>query len=447
MTFRFGLLGALLALGACNAFNPSGKGDPSSDQEWIEQGEAQLRDADFVAAKESFGHVLARDSGNADAWSGYVKATSGLSLDNGLLLKEALASEREHRKFLWDIPLERKDSIYRSIRPVWEAFETWARLERQGRTVMPPVRRTERGLVLLTHSMLSMWDSNRDDRITTSGDALAIRLFGSLESQDTTGLGFKPDVSSDEFVRLLANGSPDPTGGVDSTKIDEFNTFIQSLDEEFGTITGLAQEDTSLKAIASGVSDQNPEALGIYKISNVSDDDLDGCADEEILDGFDNDGDGLIDEDTRAGYVVPTARDSGDLAQISQNDHVRGDRLASPSSGRGLFGQDSSATLLYGDSRGHFEIFRPLWDPRDPRYASLRWKYTCPWSATEAAQLGVACSDGAIMDPVTRIALNKTIESASPGRSRAEVGCVLLGGCWCKILADLCTTPAGCDDP
>lgn len=64
---RLGLVLSLLVLGGCNLYNPSGKSDPDTDREWIEQGEAQLRDLDFVGAQQSFGKVLVRDSSSTAA--------------------------------------------------------------------------------------------------------------------------------------------------------------------------------------------------------------------------------------------------------------------------------------------------------------------------------------------------------------------------------------------
>lgn len=431
-------------IGACNVFNPSGEADPTTAQEWIDQGEAQLRDLDFAGAEASFGHVLSEDSGSAAAWNGYVKAVSGRTLDLGLLLREALEAEREHRKPLWDVSLVRKDSIYATILPTWRAFEAWARLASEGRTVLPATRRTERGLVLLAHSMLALWDSDRDGRITASGDVLSIRLFSTLSSKDSSGLGFKPLVDAALFGRTLADGSQDPSGATDSVRIADFDTLLRTVDREFAIIDTISREDTTLTAITSSIASQNPGAIGFFAVSNRLDDDMDGCADEEILDGLDNDGDILVDEDSRAGYVVPGAG-QGDLAQACASDSIRGDRLADPSTGRGLPGADSLGTLRYGDSRGHIEVFRPSWDITHGRYPQLRWKYTCDWGSDVAAELGTSCQSGALMDPATRVAIARYLSATRGGRTRAEVGCSLLGGCWCRVLAEVCEAAEGCD--
>lgn len=419
---------SLLVMGGCNLYNPSGKGDPDTDQEWIDQGEAQLRDLDFAGAQQSFAKVLARDSSSTAAWVGYGKAVAARNLDMSLLLREALESQRENRKPLWDtsFTLAQKDSAYRGLTPVRKALETWARLDSLGRATMPARNRLDRGLIAIAHSMLSLWDSNNDGRIDPKGDALAIALFGNLSAKDTTGMGFVPFLESNQFT-LGPDGKPDTTGKVDSAKVREYNALLGRTDTEFRTIASLAGQDTAMAAIYSGISGQNPQALSMFEVANVEDDDMDGCADEEIIDYRDNDGDGLIDEDTRAGHVNPLASATGDLAQVSQPDGVRGDRLANPRTGKGLPGVDSAGTLRLGtnvqpnSAFALFEVFRPMWSPAHPQYQTLRWKP---------------------MPPAERAALTERLKAIPSGAERAAVGCAELGGCWCKVQRDLCSTGA-----
>lgn len=432
---RLLLVLSLVVLGGCNLYNPSGKGDPDTDQEWIDQGEAQLRDLDFVGAQRSFGKVLAHDSSSTAAWVGYGKAVAARNLDMSLLLREALESQRENRKPLWDtsFTLAQKDSAYRGLTPVRNVLETWARLDSLGRASMPPRNRLERGLIAIAHSMLSLWDSNNDGRIDRDGDALAIALFGNLSAKDNTGMGFVPFLQSNQFS-LDSNGIPDTTGEVDSVKVREYNALLSRTDTEFRTIASLATQDTAMAAIYSGISGQNPQALAMFEVANVEDDDLDGCADEEIIDYRDNDGDGLIDEDTRAGHVNPLASAPGDLAQVSQADGVRGDRLANPRTGKGLPGVDSAGTLRLGravrpvDAFALLEIFRPMWDPAHPAYPVLKWKWKIPNQEP--------------MAPADRAALTERLKAIPSGTARAALGCSELGGCWCKVQRDLCGSGA-----
>lgn len=412
------------AVGGCNLYNPSGKGDPVTDQEWIDQGEAQLRDLDFVGAQESFGKVLARDSSSTTAWVGYGKAVAARNLDMSLLLREALESQRENRKPLWDtsFSLAQKDSAYRGLAPVRRVLETWARLDSLGRASMPARNRLERGVIAIAHSMLSLWDSNNDGRISKPQDDLAIALFGNLSAKDTTGLGFVPFLKSNQFT-LKPDGTPDTSGKMDSAKVREYNALLSRTDTEFRTIAAIATQDTAMAAIYSGISGQNPQALTMFEVANVEDDDLDGCADEEIIDYRDNDGDGLIDEDTRVGHVNPLASARGDLAQVSQPDGVRGDRLANPTSGKGLPGRDSAGTLRLGksvqptDLYAPLEVFRPMWDPTHRDFPTLRWKPKLP---------------------ADRAALTERLKALSTGTARVTLGCRELGGCWCKVQRDVC---------
>lgn len=431
---RLALALSLLVLGGCNLYNPSGKDDPDTDKEWIEQGEAQLRDLDFVGAQQSFEKVLAHDSSSTAAWVGYGKAVAARNLDMSLLLREALESQRENRKPLWDtsFSLAQKDSAYRGLAPVRKVLETWARLDSLGRASMPPRNRLERGLIAIAHSMLSLWDSNDDGRIDAKGDALAIALFGNLSAKDTTGMGFVPFLKSDQFSKLGLDGTRD--GTTDTAKVREYNALLSRTDTEFRTIANLAGQDTTMSAIYSGISGQNPQALSMFEVANVEDDDLDGCADEEIIDYRDNDGDGLIDEDTRVGHVNPLATAPGDLVQVSKPDGVRGDRLANPRTGKGLPGLDSVGTLRLGmpvrptDAFALLEVFRPMWDSRNPEYSVLRWKWKIP------NQLPMA--------PADRAALTQRLKAIPTGTARAALGCSELGGCWCKVQRDLCAKGA-----
>jgi len=417
-------LAVLVLLAGCNLYNPSGKGSPETDQDWIEQGEAQLRALEFEAAGASFGRVLAHDSANTDAWIGYGKAVAARNLDMSLLLREVLESQREGRKPLWDtaFSLARKDSAYRGLIPVHRVLETWARLDSLGRATMPPRNRLERGLIAIAHSMLSLWDSNRDGRIDATGDALSISLFSKVGAVDTTGMGFIPLLTPDQFSVRRPDGTIDTTGAYDTLKVREYNALLDRTDAEFRTIANIASTDTAMSAIYSGLAGQNPQAIGMFEVANVVDDDLDGCADEEIIDYRDNDGDGLIDEDTRAGYVNPVATRAGDLAQVSKSDGVRGDRLADPRTGKGLVGVDSAGTLRWGDAYGHFEVFRPMWSRSPLENGLLAWK---------------------LLEPDARAALSERLRAIPTGAARAAEGCKVLGGCWCKVQRDVCAK-GGC---
>lgn len=437
----------LVALGGCNLFNPSGKGDaPETTRDWIEQGNAQLRALDFAGAQESFGHVLAADSGSVAAWTGYAKAVSGQSLDLGFLLDEVLRAQNENRKPLWDLDWKGKERAYQSIRPVWSVLERWAVLDSQGRAPMPPDRKVERGLLTLAHSMLLLWDADEDGHLDSTKDAMSQLLFGALGSSmadNQAGGGFVPAVTADMFyVRDPLTGQPDTTR-IDTAKVHQVNSILARSDAQLAVVAGISRQDTAMAAMYASVEQQNPASLSLYQASNALDDDMDGCADEEVLDGLDNDGDFLVDEDSRAGIRIPGAPAPGKQAQISRTDHVRGDRLASPSTSSGLPGQDSALkTLYYGDVAGHLEIHRPYWDRQHPAYPSMHWNVRCTWDAATAATYGVTagCKDGAFMDTTgfDRNALSALLRRTPPGWARVDLGCQVIGGCWCRTRATLC---------
>lgn len=438
---------ALLALGACNLFNPSGKGEPPDDaRAWIEQGNAQLRALEFVDAQESFGHVLAQDSGSVEAWTGYAKAVSGQSLDLGFLLDEILKAQEENRKPLWDLDWKGKERAFQSILPVWRVLDRWAILDSLGRAPMPSDRRLERGLLTLAHSMLLLWDADEDGHLDSTKDAVSQLLFGAIGSSmasSQVGGGFVPAITASMFyVRDPVTGLVDTTR-IDTAKVLQVNSILSRSDAQFATVAGIAQQDTAMAAMYSSVQQQNPSSLPLYQTSNAFDDDMDGCADEEILDSIDNDGDFLIDEDSRAGILVPGAPGAGKRAQISRPDHVRGDRLASPSTTLGLPGEDSLfKTLVYGDASGHLEIHRPYWDRQHPLFPAMHWNFRCNWDKATAASYGVTagCKDGAYMDTagIDRNALADLLRRTPAGWSRVELGCKVIGGCWCRTKATLC---------
>lgn len=424
MRRAIGSIAALLVVvAACNVYNPSGEGSPTSAQDWIDQGNAQLRALEFEDAKTSFGHVLAKDSGNTAAWIGYTKAVSGQSLDLSLLLREGINAQNEGRKPLWDMPWRGKDSAYQSIQPLWSVFETWSRLDSLGTAPMPEAQKTEKGLLTLAHSMLALWDFNNDGRVDSlHGDATAWLLF---DSKAVDG-GFKPSLDLVSFA-----DTNDTSGKVDVAKIENFNTLIERSGSDFSSIMELAATDTAMEAMFSSVKDQSPEAITMYKVSDGIDDDMDGCADEEVLDSLDNDGDGLVDEDSRAGYrLTESSRDAkaGVPALRFLPDDIRNDRLAD-SKGKGLPAGSSPQDTIwtYGDRLGHTTTFAPMWAPSNERYPTLHWETTC--------KSGVCI--GSLEDVANRILVNDAIRRVPAGVERAAEGCRLLGGCWCKQLEDV----------
>lgn len=430
-----------LLLLSCNVYNPSGEASPTSAEEWLAQGHAQLRAREFARAQESFGHVLAQDSASTQAWQGYLKALSGGTLDLPLLAREVLDARAEGRKPLWDMPLPGKDSAYRSIIPVWEAMGRWRRLDSLGRSTMPSCQKTEFGMITLAHSMLTLWDYNQDSRIDSVGDRMALLLFGGAGAMATGS--FKPSLELMSFTALGPDGKADTSGRTDPEKIAFFNGMLQRAGQDLSTLTSLAGNDSLSELAFSTLKGHDLGMVDLYRISDAKDNDQDGCADEEILDSLDNDGDGLIDEDARAGFVRSAACRTPDggtvpgcLAQRSLPDGIRGDRLAN-AEGNGLPGQDSGTTLVYGDDKGHLAIFSPYWNEKDPRYPLLHWKRTCGWGRDSAQILGTTCSDGAPLDLTARLAINKVVAATPTGLPRARTGCQLLAGCWCRQLETL----------
>lgn len=410
----------LLLLAACNLYNPSGKGEPETTRDWIDQGNAQLRSLEFLQAQASFGHILALDSGNTEAWIGYTKAVAGEHLEVSLLLREIVEANRQDRKPLWDMSCRRKDSAYRSIAPVWAAYHRWERLDSLGRAKMPVEQKTELGLLTIAHTMLTLWDVNGDGRIDSlQGDGIAWILF---DTKDTEG-GFKPRLENVEF-------STDTTGTLDQDAVTEYNALLSRSSSDIAAVKSLAELDPSMGSLYASLGEQSPDALAMYLVSDGSDNDMDGCADEEVQDSLDNDGDGLVDEDARAGYVLKSTRATipGSLALRAASDGIRGDRLADDA-GKGRAGADSASTLIYGDTLGHLLVFAPLWDSTRIRHPELRWNTTCPAD-------GRICS-GSLRVVGNRMAINDSLRKVAPGLARAQAGCALLGGCWCKQLSDI----------
>jgi len=407
---------------SCNVYNPSGEADPQSNADWIEQGNAQLRDLRFTDAQESFGRVLALDSGNTEAWLGYAKAVSGQSLDVSLLLQESLDAQKEGRKPLWDISCQEKDSAYRSILPTWSVLARWKRLDSLGRASMPTTQVSEYGLLSLARSMLAFWDYDADGRIDSAGgDRTAWLLFRS----DNVDGGFQPELDRVEFTL------GDTTGQLDTAQVADFNAMLDRSKSDVSVLLALAGKDTATDAVYASIRAQSPEAIGMYRVSDLADNDMDGCLDEELLDSLDNDGDGLVDEDARAGYrltISKTEAGPGVPALRFLPDGTRDDRL-SDSLGNGRaspVGQD--LLWRYGNREGRMEVFAPLWDTTHPDQPALRWKRSC------APSDGI-CT-GSLAETTNRLAVNEHIRSVAPGQARALEGCRLLGGCWCLHLRE-----------
>lgn len=453
---RIGAQGLLLALAlaSCNTFNPSGKGDPDGNDEWIAQGEAQLRASEFDAAQESFGHVLANDSDDVRAWSGYAKALSGKHLDVSVLLRELLAAEREDRKPLWTMPLPGKNTLYRGVTPVLGFLDRWARRDSLHGTTMDADRVRERGFLTLAYAMFVLWDSNKDGSISLPQDTVAVTVFTKLLT-NLPGGGFIPNFTA------TPNFFNDASGRTDTARAGQFNRLLARVDSQFRTVDEIAKQDTAMAAIFASTSKQNPAMLNTYNIGDGIDNDLDGLVDEEVMDGLDNDGDRVVDEDSRPGYVSrrPAA---GLSAQTSPPDGVRWDRSTSPWNNRGVPGRDSSITLTYATTAEHNDtkdwpklILKPFLPMNWARDTTVRnrawlWNITCNWPADSARKWGLPpeCKDGKPFDydGLFRSAIRKTMESQPLPRTplaayqRVRLGCKLVGGGWCRTMTAICDT-------
>ena len=454
----------LLLLGSCNTYNPSGKGDPENTDEWIAQGQAQLRASQFDAAKSSFGHVLANDSDNVDAWTGYTKSVAGGNLDIGVLLKELLDAENQNRKPLWEMPLPGKNTLYHGIAPVLGALELWARRDSLHHATMGPDRVRERGFLTLAYAMLTLWDSNRDGNIDSTNDIVAITLFKTLPIEANPllpGSGFTPNfTSTPNFFVSGTSGMPD------TARIGQFNRLLLRVDTQFQVVKAIAKQDTAMAAAFKATDGLNPYALTSFQVGDGIDNDLDGCVDEEIADGVDNDGDRLIDEDTRPGYLGSATPIPGQTAQTSPSDGVNWTRLTSPWSDRGIPGKDSAITLQYASTAEYndndwpkvlLKVFLPLNPSFQGNTASVKawqWNSVCRWTAKEAdsmkLNLTLPCQDGAPFDwnGITRMELKQRMERTLPlpentpraAFNRVALGCKLIGGCWCRTMTTICDT-------
>lgn len=469
---RLGVLGLLaMALASCNAYNPSGKDDPSDNDAWIAQGEAQLRESEFGEAQESFGHVLANDSDDVRAWSGYAKALSGQHLDIGALLRELLAAERENRKPLWTMPISGKNTLYQGVIPVLGFLDRWARRDSLHGTGMEADRIRERGFLTLAYAMFVLWDSNKDGRISLPQDTVAVAVFTKLLT-NLPGGGFIPNFTATPNLFNDASGRPD-TG-----RVGQFNRLLARVDSQFRTVEAIAGTDTAMAAIFASTSKQNPAMLNTYNIGDGIDNDLDGLVDEEVMDGLDNDGDRLVDEDSRPGYIgsKPTP---GLPAQTSPSDGIRWDRSTSPWSNKGMPGRDSSITLTYATTAEHNDtkdwpklILKPFLPMNWAQDLTVRnrawfWNIVCDWPADSAKKWGLPpeCKDKAPFDydGLFRSAIRRTMENQPLPRTRTDtlvafrrvqLGCTLVGGAWCRT-RDLvcnpktkscpCTPATGCN--
>lgn len=450
---------ALMALDACNLFNPSGTGDPSGYDALVAEGVKCLREQDFTEAKGNFEKALALRPHGQDAWDGWIESRFGeVERITGVTLSRLVTEVRKisstTTKPFWSSPLEEQDRFYRYLRAMDVAEGTY--LKGIGRTEFAGAADQQAyQSIKSAYVLLRICDFNSDGRIDASDTALV-----NVCSNDPGGLARDNVFIQDKLKQLALGLSDSVTGAPRTARIAQFNALISASDSLFSAL-GLLSDGSRTWARLDTFTQTRGQEVAFYKGADLKDNDGDGCADEEIVDGLDNDGDGFVDEDFRTGYldsarllsqpqspVLVTPQDNLDTSRLVGSDAVNG----LPRSGWDPTRLDSGSALRYVTGQdwvkhpGLLQRFAPYALETHAEYSAKHWKRTVEWNSGTLAGLGLSVANVPLVADSAQGMLsreqlakvrNAVLSIDEPAR-RVKAGRALVGGCWMDV-----TLPSG----
>jgi hypothetical protein len=453
-----------LFLLSCNVFNPSGSGDLSGSgaDGYIIQGQQDLRNRDFAAARRNFNQALAMDSSLSLAWHGLGKSYVGeLPMDSVLTAFQKLTKNQDSLVNPFSMASDSLiNAIYRPMARMTKVYGIFIDRDTTGRTDGIISSKNDmlnftvgKALVLAISPMIlskdSLMDSNRKlDKIgrqlTQAMNVDSLTKGGAASIANTVGdLVLQVDSST---CKLDSTGKnvckKDTTGKFDSAAVEALNAKFVQMGSDLGSIQSAAaalgatskdstNSDTSTNAAvqqqAQDFVKSNPDAVKLVQFADGLDNDGNGCVDEKVSDGKDGMGDG-VPGDYRMGFRDTTfAVEPGNVSLNTQSDGIADSRLVDISTdtlvngnhlNRGVKGTSTNAPLLYADQEGHLEFSRPYWDSTHSDYATKHWKKTLSWLAEDAL------SDSIPVYPIDSITKGPALSSLG-SFARSDAGRVL----------------------
>jgi hypothetical protein len=466
-------LSALLAVGACNIFNPSGTGDVTNTtaDDWIQSGQEDLRSLRFQDAYNAFSTALAIDSGKSLAWHGLAKATMGkdsFNLAKVVDIADTLSKVPDSKKL--DVLLGLGDTgitrLYRPLMRVASIYERFHARDSAGKTDKKfgsNLILNELTTIRNNRSYFLLIDANRDT-VIQKGELSGLKMMsmatGNLELSATkliaqggldTSTGKLPDSTRDNINGILNN----VTSITSDTNI--LNQLINSASGSVGATgasTGDSKATAEINAQAKSFIQKLGSSTSFFLINDSLDNDGDGCINEEMFgDSLDNDGDGLKDEDGRVGIRKIYKATPDSLGMLTPPDGYRHNALQIVTVGgtkklaaiptttdplkaaKGVPLSDELQTLTYQDNTGLTKLFK-----------GLRWvSYSDPTVGNDTIWTRIVKENGyktpkdipsnsfEEIKTLGIIEVRKKVLATTDITARIALGKKIVGGCWDNV--------------
>jgi hypothetical protein len=457
---------ALLAVGACNIFNPSGTGDTTNTtaDDWIQSGQEDLRALRFQDAYVAFSTALALDSGKSLAWHGLAKATLGkdsFDIARVVDIADTLSKVDDDKKL--DVLLGLGDTgitrLYRPLMRVASIYERFHSRDSMGKTDKKfgsDLVLNELTTIRNNRSYFLLIDANRDT-VIQKGELSGLKLMsmasGSLEltasklidqgGLDTT-TGALPDSTRDNINGILNN----VTAITSDTAI--LNQLIEGATSATGSDSKVTEE---INEQAKSFIQKLGSSTSFFLINDSLDNDGDGCINEEMFgDSLDNDGDGFKEEDGRVGIRKIYSATPDSLGMLTPPDGFRHNALQIATVGgtktlaviptttdplqlvKGVPASDELQTLTYANGSGLTKLFQGLhWVSYSDSSPSIRndtiWARVVLENGYESAK-DIPSTEFEEIKTLGIIEIRKKVLAIADPVARVALGKTIVGGCW-----------------
>jgi hypothetical protein len=481
-----------LLLLSCNVFNPSGSGDLSGSgaDGYILQGQEDLRNRDFAAARRNFDKALSIDSTKSLAWHGLGKSyVGGLPMDSVLSAFQKLTKNTDSLINPFGSASDSLiNAIYRPIARMTNVYALFIARDTTGRTDGILSSNNDmlnftigKSLVLAISPMILSKDSLMDSRSKLGNIGRQLTQALNVDSLTKGGAGSLANTVGDLVLQVdsstcvtdaagATSCKKDTTGKFDSTAVDALNAKFVQMGTDLGSIQSAAaalgatssdstSSDTSTNSeVTQQAQDfvkSNPDAVKLVQFADGLDNDGNGCVDEKVSDGKDGMGDG-VPGDYRMGYRDTSfAVEPGNLAINTQPDGLHDSRLVDITTdtlvngrhlNRGIKGTSTNAPLIYADQAGHLEFARPYWDSTHADFPVKRWIKTLNWTMAEAladsipvlpkldmSAMPPTSDAGRALTPEEMVTIRLRIVSVNDMSRRLILGRKYVGGCWLDV--------------
>lgn len=451
---------ALLAVGACNIFNPSGTGDETNTtaDEWIRSGDEDLRALRFLDAYNAYSTALALDSSKSLAWHGLAKASLGkdsFSISGVAEFADSMRKVPDDRKL--DVLLGLGDTgitlLYRPLMRVASIYQRFRMHDSLGKTDKvfgTELILTELNTIQNNRSYFLLIDANRDtivQRSELAGLKLMSMATGNLELSaakliDQGGLdtatGALPDSTRDNINGILNN----VTAITSDTVL--LNQLINSATGSSETISGGSKATAELNQQAKSFIQKLGSSTSFFLINDSLDNDGDGCINEEMFgDSLDNDGDGMKEEDGRVGIRKAYTASAGALGMLMPPDGFRHDAMQAKSASMAPIPtsmaslpptDDEFQTLTYLDNTGRTQLFKSLrWVSPSDSSASIRndtvWNRVLQENGFQSTA-DIPSAQVAEIKTLGIVEIRKKVLATTETAKRVALGKLIVGGCW-----------------